>query len=384
MSELDANAASHRKLDIGISKLPYNLVELPERYAETFRKAGARTCYTFRDNKLVPTMYRYQKAQSFADHATQWELLNSTIVHGDGAGAAFPLVSDDGTVIGHFGSFDSRDFYITDDTKDLAALVETGNIFVDRQPGHRRAGKPTQQEAFNDFAWKARKLGHNLSGYKSYNRASQTVFTVLTDPDGFVVQLIGSRNTDGIIPVYYSPLDLIAIPRLFYLMGRSMAKKVILAIARRRAKRDAARGTVRELNAGGSSAVDWSKHIQANPPAVKLGKMGEPGNLFAMVHTFDERVIYEVTAIVLRGEGDDAVIQLARGAHREMIRRAALEAQKQGKREFVMLGKNANANFQRHADDLARKIGIPGSGKRIPGGTLGDYEVTLDVGKALK
>jgi len=92
-----------------------------------------------------------------------------------------------------------------------------------------------------------------------------------------------------------------------------------------------------------------------------------------------------VSAIVLKGQGEAAEIELARAAHREMIKRAAKKAQENGLKQFELRGIDANANFRGHADKLARDIGIPGSGKVLAGSASGfsSYEVTIDVAKAL-
>jgi hypothetical protein len=113
-----------------------------------------------------------------------------------------------------------------------------------------------------------------------------------------------------------------------------------------------------------------------------------PGNLFAEVQVRGEEVVYKVKIINFKGAktaAEEEAVALARQTHREMIARAAEEARRRGQRTFTMFGETTSADFQRHADELARKIGVPGSGHRIPGPLSGspDYEVTLDVAKVL-
>ncbi len=49
---------------------------------------------------------------------------------------------------------------------------------------------------------------------------------------------------------------------------------------------------------------------------------------------------------------------------------------------FIFHGNQANVNFRTHADNLAREVGVPGSGRAV--GIGGEhYEVTLDVNKVL-
>jgi hypothetical protein len=126
--------------------------------------------------------------------------------------------------------------------------------------------------------------------------------------------------------------------------------------------------------------------MQGDHPAVRLGQYGRPGNLIARVDSAGEGVTYRVTSIVLRGEGATAEIQLARSAHRAMIRRAAEMARKVGAKTFKLVGEQAGPNFRTHADALAEQIGIPKSGKVTSkiGGAYGDYEVTLRVDLTLQ
>jgi hypothetical protein len=130
----------------------------------------------------------------------------------------------------------------------------------------------------------------------------------------------------------------------------------------------------------------FDRIIQRDPIAVSIGGYGKPGNLIGRVDVdlANRQVIYRVRSIILRGEGDAADISLARAAHREMIRRAAKKAEQNGLTEFKLLGENANANFQLHADKLGREIGIANSGLKLPGdGGQGflNYQVTLQVSK---
>ncbi len=126
--------------------------------------------------------------------------------------------------------------------------------------------------------------------------------------------------------------------------------------------------------------------IQGDYPAVRLGRVGQPGNLFARVESTGEGVTYRVSMIVLRGEGSAAEIQLARSTHRAMIRRAAEMARRAGASTFKLVGEQANPNFVRHANELAEKMGVPKSGKATSKitGAYSDYAVTLRVDLVLK
>ena len=120
--------------------------------------------------------------------------------------------------------------------------------------------------------------------------------------------------------------------------------------------------------------------IQNN--VVRLGAGNTAGSLWASIQKIGTKIVYRVDMIVLQGEG--AEVAAARATHREMIRRAALQAQANGETTFLMVGKQANPNFVRHADQLAREIGVIGSGKQgMSGAGFPDYTVVLDVGKTL-
>jgi hypothetical protein len=123
--------------------------------------------------------------------------------------------------------------------------------------------------------------------------------------------------------------------------------------------------------------------IQGNQ--VQLGPGNMPGSLWASIQETSQGVIYFVKMIFLQGKGSEVAI--ARATHREMIRRAALAAKARGHSTFKMVGEQAGKNFVRHADELAKEVGVAGSGKTGPGGIPGirdaNYEVILDVAKTL-
>jgi hypothetical protein len=121
--------------------------------------------------------------------------------------------------------------------------------------------------------------------------------------------------------------------------------------------------------------------IQSNQ--VRLGPGNMPGSLWARIMQTAEGVIYEVNMIFLSG-GKGPAVATARATHREMIRRAAQMAQSSGQKTFKMVGKQANPNFVRHADQLAKEIGVAGSGVQgRPSAGFPDYTVVLDVAKTL-
>ncbi len=112
----------------------------------------------------------------------------------------------------------------------------------------------------------------------------------------------------------------------------------------------------------------------------RIGQMGAEDCLISSVQTVGKRVVYRVDAISAVGRGAGGI----KAAHRAMIRTAAEEARAAGQTQFTMIGKQANANFRRHADGLARSVGVANSGRQVAGvAPLHDYEVTLDVAKVL-
>jgi hypothetical protein len=126
--------------------------------------------------------------------------------------------------------------------------------------------------------------------------------------------------------------------------------------------------------------------IYGQPPAVRVGVYGQPGNLIGRIEApTGGRVMYRIDSIILKGTGNAAHIATARAAHREMIMLAAEEAQRNGQLQFVLRGIQANVNFRAHADKLALEVGVLNSGRSIQGipGAHPDYEVTLDVVKVL-
>ena len=126
------------------------------------------------------------------------------------------------------------------------------------------------------------------------------------------------------------------------------------------------------------------------PPApiiqnsVRFGPGNAAGSLWARIQQTSAGVVYIVEMIFLQGKG--AGVATARATHREMIRRAALAAKTSGQPTFKMVGKQAGPNFVRHADQLAKEVGVAGSGKAsggISGAMNPDYTVVLDVAKTL-
>lgn len=119
-----------------------------------------------------------------------------------------------------------------------------------------------------------------------------------------------------------------------------------------------------------------------NPPSIKFGQYGAGADqLFASVQVIEGEVVYEVQAIAATGSAAKTVL----AAHRAMLVAAAQEAQRLGRSTFRLVGRQANDNFRRHADKLARAVGPGGQVKLPPAGSFPypDATVTLSVDSVL-
>jgi hypothetical protein len=371
MADIDSSAEYHRTLDGYLAKVPYLYYEVRK---EVFRKAGARTAYAIRDKSLGPIMYLQKKDQEFKKYATDWEIKHSRIPFGDGNGQVDPVVDENMTVVGHFGTFGGKSIYVPPSKQPRAPINDLLKRNVDVFAYSAFAGALPQ--AYRDY------VGYGVTDDR---------YEVLTDIEGHVVMLVRHWSREALIPSSVSPLDLITIGKLVVMgLAALSTALVVRTIARRIASKALASGVKRELTSGVKKIEEkldeefWKKIITGNPPYVRIGRMGKAGNLWAQVGVADGKVMYQVNSIVLKGEGEAAEIALARAAHREMIKRTAKKAQQSGLRQFKLRGVDAGPNFRAHADKLAREIGVAGSGKVLKkSGEYVDYEVTLDVAKAL-
>jgi hypothetical protein len=118
--------------------------------------------------------------------------------------------------------------------------------------------------------------------------------------------------------------------------------------------------------------------------AVTIGEYGGADALRGSINISSmDDVSYNVQAINTTTEmGAPSV---AKAGHREMLRQATETAKKYGKKSFYLVGEQANPNFVRHADGLAKEIGVPSSGKSLGSGGAGyqNYRVELLVDKVL-
>ena len=297
--------------------------------------------------------------QEFINYATPWEKSHSGPE--SKAGPGYPVVDPDLAVVGHFGWFDGSSIWLE---KPAPRSVGDGELQVNL----------TMQDLVNGgvslFVSRS-----EMPGYERFSTSEQ-IYQLLTDVNGRVLRvthydIIGLQSADNallVITIAFSVGNLLV----------RGAAAGIKTLARRFAK-EASENLRPALPSG---------IILGEPPSVRIGVFGEPGNLMGHLEYDGERVAYKVKSIIMKGgktAAQDTDIQTARLAHREMIRRAAQEARKRGQNEFFLKGDYANANFEAHADSLAREVGVPNSGTKLPSmpGAHTHYQVTLDVGKVL-
>jgi hypothetical protein len=298
--------------------------------------ANSFTCYT-------------KSNQDFENYATPWEKR-----HGWGG----PVVDQDLTVVGHFGWWAGTLILLPE-----SSLMGSGELGVQPMMRDLVAGGVPFFVSLDD-----------LPGYKAFS-TSEHKYRVVTDVDGRVLLVTDVDLYAGQLQSAETALLVIGLSFSLARLAIAGAKAGIRSLVRTFTK-DAGKRLKPALRAG---------IIYGEPPAVRIGALGRPGNLFARVDVGDD-VVYNVKSIVLKGgktAAEEADIQTARLAHREMFRRAAQTARNRGQKEFLFRGEEAGANFRTHADNLAREIGIPNSGQALPGSAGVNYQVRLLVSKVL-
>jgi hypothetical protein len=333
--------------------------------------------------------------QSFEEYATSWELAWSNLNSPYNRGFT-PIVDRSWSVIGHVGTVPGGSL---DGQAGRPSLIVPGEFAGISIEGAMEQGVPV-------FVHSATGLP---SGWVNGNfYTSENKIQVRTAIDGEVVDFQVS-STGFLVQPWYSPIDLYCAGKVLVNLGKlgvrltaTLLRKATARLEARTAMRgatealakeageDAAKGEAKQLAARGKPALPPGTISEAGElPIVRLGRYGRPGNLNGYVKVVGNEVTYKVEAIVLDGAetaAEEAAVRTARQAHREMIVRAAKEAQKRGQKRFKLYGDSTSPAFRRHADDLARELGVPGSGRRFTG-PLPDrphYEVTLDVAKVLK
>jgi len=121
-----------------------------------------------------------------------------------------------------------------------------------------------------------------------------------------------------------------------------------------------------------------SKPPQPINIAVREGGFGDAsGCLWAKIFHQEGTIIYQIDGIIA---GPTRAVM---AKHREMIVRAATEAQKLGYKSFTMIGKDAGPNFVRHANQLNHSLGTGTATTISKGSSYIDYQIKLNVQKVL-
>lgn len=244
MAEMDPTAKYHRTLDLRGN--PY-IEDLP-----------GLTAYTFRGQTFIPIKYDNVKGRDFKKYATAWEILHSKVPFGEGSGTVWPVVEDDvGVVVGHYGWFDSDEIFVP---ANLGGEVKVVEVPVRGTWGLPRAVEIVKKHlSLKDYlevgadviADKYHKYYLNR-GYLNWFQPQQS-FAVMTDIEGHVLLVLSSRDTDGIEPVWYSPLDLIAVVKVVAGLAAAGIALALRTYVRRRAVRALTSGVEARLR---NTAVD--------------------------------------------------------------------------------------------------------------------------------
>lgn len=253
MVEMDPTARYHRTLD---SELNNEYAYVDAHYAG----GGGATAYTLSDGTLRPIKYFKITGRDFKKYATAWEILHSKVPFGEGSGTVWPVVDELGVVVGHYGAFDSSEIFVP------ASLA--GELVVEEIPVTGTLGLPRAVEVVKrplslkeylevgaDVIADKYHEYYLQQGYTKW-RIPQQSFTVITDLQGHVLLVLGSRDKEALTPLFTTSdiikyasyaLDLILVVELI-----SLAAAGALAIRtylRRRAVQALARGAEREVAA---------------------------------------------------------------------------------------------------------------------------------------
>jgi hypothetical protein len=327
--------------------------------------------------------------------ATDWEKEWSTLYTWS-SGNFIPVVNSDLKVTGHYGSVKGGSFT---------------NLIVTRAglppEDVRQQGSPYETYYTNDLGAllksgvRAFVFDRNKTPPPGYvvcdALTTEHVHWVETLMDGEVFRVRQVTNKGFVEPEPVTPYDLYMIAKVLVNFGMNTGIKLADSLS---AKATAWRKAP-ELLSGPTEKVAQQVTAARPPipagiisaegqlPLVRIGRLGQPGNLNGYIRVVGNDVIYKVEAIVFDGAksaAEEGAVRLARQAHREMLVRAAREAQKLGQKQFKLFGESTSPAFQKSADDLAKAVGVPGSGRRFPGPLPDrpDYEVILDVEKLLK
>jgi hypothetical protein len=194
--------------------------------------------YLFRGGRLDPLQILAKRYQQFANYATPWESKYAVLA---GHRWFAPVVDEEFSVIGHYGSFrGDGGGYPTD----LIAPADTLNMpFSGISP--TQDGKSIRVFNFstltdlvsNDLVFVHRKHEKPPPGYVhlSYG-TTQLNLSALTAVDGQVLS-VSETLTGHLVPVSYSPADLLTILKVLALLGAAAAAWAIKALSKRNSRK---------------------------------------------------------------------------------------------------------------------------------------------------
>lgn len=307
--------------------------------------------------------------QDFESYATEWEDTYSTLTW-NWKQRVEPVVDDQFRVAGHYGWWRASEI-----------LFPAGVSFdtLDRMVAQ---GVPMFANQHNPMPayWRTAHVG-----------APEWKYLLLTNPVGRIESIFAYDVGSGAVATM-SPWEAIAVGRAGVALvgvGVKAGRRVAIGMFKRGnaagAGGGAGAGPTKEIaEAAGKRAAAPAPQPMAASGTVKsvhVGTFNTPGHVIARIEVEEGKVVYRVAGIDLTGAKQAA----ARAAHRNMVKQAAQEAQKRGQTQFTYRGIEANPRFRGHADEMASKVGVPGSGREFASssGGLPNYEVTLDAGKVL-
>jgi hypothetical protein len=302
--------------------------------------------------------------QTFWKYATEWEDDYSTLT-ANWVQRVEPFVDDKLKIAGHIGWWWARE------------------IWIPKSQGPDIDVQKMVNDGVDVFAYEDNPMPSHY--HKNYCGNPEWKYRLLTAPDGRVEAVLGTDSADG-AKATIAPWEAISIGRAAVTLaavGLGAGKRYFVAIVMRKGgQRTAAVGPTKALAEGAAkrAAIPESGTLHS----VSVGSYGTPGHLVARIEVEEGKVVYRVASVHFKAQGKAVEIK-ARAAHRDMIQRAAQEAQKRGQNEFTYRGIDAGDQFRAHANKLAGDMGRPGSGKALPNSSGGkpDYEVTLDTAKVL-
>jgi len=240
-----------------------------------YLKFGYGTAYYYDGYTIVSKLYvkNEDDKRDFNKYSTAWEKMHATISFG---WIATPLVDANILVVGYRGQFRSDEIFVKSEDARVSEFGVSGvSEFIERGV-----------EVFADAILRDEYLSR---GYRNDLAIPEVIWDVLTDPEGRVVAVLGARDVPNVEASWVTPLDLIAIPRLIFGLGKGAVALITGALARRAARRAAARELTEVIpfafrRTGALTAEDMQAHLDdviANRPELArlLGAAGTDGEV---------------------------------------------------------------------------------------------------------